>query len=189
LDLIVLAGERPEQLRGFVGRMQRLDYSGLAWASQEPSEDMLSIFREVEADDKVIDRLGPGQVIDLGEDISLQILSIGQRGALMRLTWAEFAALLPLGIDFSQMDAYIAKGAADGIDLLLLADGGYPPLNSADWITAIDPAVAWLAGDGELSSDLQASLGPRQLDTVSELGWLRATTDGQNLWLTTQRGQ
>jgi competence protein ComEC len=189
LDLIVLAGERPEQLRGFVGRMQRLDYSGLAWASQEPSEEMLSIFREVEADDKVIDRLGPGQVIDLDEDISLQILSIGQRGALMRLTWAEFAALLPLGIDFSQMDAYIAKGAADGIDLLLLADGGYPPLNSADWITAIDPAVAWLAGDGELSSDLQASLGPRQLDTVSELGWLRATTDGQNLWLTTQRGQ
>jgi competence protein ComEC len=184
LDWVILAGERPEQLRGFVGRMQKLDYDKLAWASQEPSEEMLSIFREVENGKN--ERLGPGQVIALGEGISLQVVSIGQRGALMLLTWDEFAALLPFGIDFAQMDDYMARGSSDGVDVLLLADGGYPPLNTAEWIAAIDPAAVWLAGDGELSPDLQASIWPRQIFSVEDLGWLRATTDGNNLWLTAQ---
>lgn len=187
LDWVVVAGERDEQINGLVGRIDRLDYQHFAWATLQPPETMLKLFQLVEASGKPITRLQTGQEMDLGEGIALKTLSIGQRGGTLLLTWKNFQALFPLGLDFKQMDEITQRGSSVGIDLLLLADSGYPPLNSADWIESIDPDVLWLAGDGELSQDLLAAAGRREFLEVRKLGWLRATTDGEKLYLSTER--
>jgi hypothetical protein len=69
----------------------------------------------------------------------------------------------------------------------LLADSGYAPLNRPSWLAAVNAKLHWLAGGGEVSQDVIAGAAGRPILSVSQLGWLRVSTDGQQMWLTAER--
>lgn len=189
LDWIMIAGERPEQINGLLARSENIVYGELAWATYQPSSEMLEFFQSAIASSKEVHVLHAGQAMDLGSDVDLKVLYMGQRGAMLLLTWRQFGALLPLGLDFDQIEAYLGTSRPGEIDLLLLADSGYPALNPPAWLSGIDAPVLWLAGGGVLTNDLQLAAGDTSILEVNKLGWLRATTDGSLLWLSSEHGQ
>jgi hypothetical protein len=96
--------------------------------------------------------------------------------------------LLPLGLDFDSLKALHDGLAVGRVELLLLADGGYAPLNPPEWLAQLDPAVIWLAGNAaDLELVTQAALGTRTVLDTGSRGWLRVSTDGETMWMQSQR--
>ncbi len=93
-----------------------------------------------------------GQILDLGQGARLHVLAVEPRGAVLLLEWGNFRALLPVGLDFDSMAGADERSSFGPMTALLLADGGYAPLNPPEWIERWRPQVALLsvaAGDAE----------------------------------------
>jgi competence protein ComEC len=185
LDWLLVAGERPEQINGLLAAPNHLPVAQTAWASLWPSPEFEIVLDNLAAAGVATTQLHTGQELDLGEGVSLHVLAVGSRGATLLLSWGDFQALLPLGLDFDQIEAFSANPIA-GVDLLLLADSGYPSLNPAEWISGLDAGVHWLTADGTPSEELLRALDGRSLMWAGELGWLQATTDGDQVWLSAE---
>jgi competence protein ComEC len=187
LDWLLIAGERPEQINGLMAGQARLQISQVAWASLWPSTELDILLENMAAAQIPLTELQPGQHLDLGEGVDLEVIGLGQRGATLLLTWKDFQAVLPFGLDFDQIEQLAASSFA-GVDLLLLADAGYPALNPPEWIAGVDANVHWLTADGVASEDLLGALRGRTLFASAELGWLQVTTDGESMWLNAEQG-
>jgi len=84
-------------------------------------------------------------VLDLGSGVQLRVLTVGKRGAILLLEWERFRLLLPQGANFDDLEA-LKNGAAVGpVTALLLADGGYAPVNPPEWIANLRPKLAFSA--------------------------------------------
>ena len=70
-----------------------------------------------------------GQVLQLGQGAELRLVSAGERGALFLLVWGNFRALLPVGVNFENLEVLGDGREVGPVTALLLADGGYAPSN------------------------------------------------------------
>jgi competence protein ComEC len=187
IDLLLVAGHRPDQINALVAAgVGRLDINQVGWASGE-SRMAADWYQDLETQGLPIIDLQIAQRIDLGDGASLEVIAIGEQGAILLLVQGNFQSLLPLGLDFDQLKALDINQLGQ-IDLLLLADSGYVPLNPPEWIAGLAPATIWLAGDQrELSLELQQELVFYQFLNTGTNGWLRVSTDGQQMWLDAAR--
>lgn len=176
LDWVLLGGSRAEQIDGLRSGFERLQANGVLWAHSWPTPQLSALLENLST--YAPSALAQGQALDLGDEASLQVLGIGPRGATFLLQWRNFQALLPTGIDVDQLSRLRAEPVA-GLDLLLLPEGGYPPLNPPEWLAGSGARVYWLSAEGTAP---RAAL-PGRLLSVAEHGWLRAETDGYRLWL------
>ncbi|MCL4258150.1 MAG: ComEC/Rec2 family competence protein [Anaerolineales bacterium] len=186
LDWLLVLGERAQQTNGLQSGVEHLHIAQVAWAHQWPPAAFTQLLTNLEAAGMTTHELAAGQVMDLGEGAQLQVVGIGPRGATVLISWHNFQALLPLGLDADQL-AQFEQQSIQGIDIILLADGGYAPLNPAGWLAALDAQTYWLANDGQMQHEQLTALQGRTLLQTSELGWLRAETDGYTLWLSAER--
>jgi hypothetical protein len=107
---------------------------------------------------------------------------------VLLVEWRAFSALLPVGLDFDLMDELDLGLAIQPVDLLLLADAGYPPLNPPQWIANLAPQVVWVTSlDEPFSEDTLAAVAGYPLVRADEHGWLRLITDGKQMWLDAER--
>jgi competence protein ComEC len=182
IDLLLVAGHRPDQIGALLPSLDRLELSGVGWVGGE-SRLAADLYEDLEVQGIPIVDLQTSQRIDLGDSAYLEVIAIGEQGAILLLVQGNFQALLPLGLDFEQIEALDSNHLGQ-IDLLLLADFGYVPLNPPEWIAKLAPDTIWLAGNrNELESELQAELGFHQVFDTNAHGWLRVSTDGQQMWL------
>lgn len=186
IDWLLVLGERSQQTDGLQSGLQNLQIAQVGWAHQWPPASFDNLTTSMHTAGFETQQLMPGDVLSLGDDAELQIAGVGPRGATVFINWHNFQALLPLGLDVDQI-SQLREQPVDGIDLFLLADGGYPPLNPPDWLAALDARVYWLANDGQLEHEQQNALNGRMLLQAAQLGWLRAETDGYNLWLSAEQ--
>lgn len=189
LDWILMAGGRYDQIGAIRGALERLSPKAIAWAmNNRANESIESILNQASELGIPATELHPGDNFELGRGAQLRVLSLGQRGAVLLLRWNNFEMLLPLGMDFDQMeDLNFGKGLGP-IDLLTLADSGYPPLNPAEWIANLNPSLVWLtAGDELFSEQTLDQLGEIPVFRTDQNGWLRVSTDGEHLWLNVAR--
>jgi hypothetical protein len=133
-----------------------------------------------------------GQVLDLGEDASLEVLSVGQRGAVLLLRWKRFSVLLPIGLEFESMEKLQKEPRLTLVTALMLADSGYGPLNPPEWVKRWNPQVVLLsvaAGDREGRPDPQVleALEGYNLLRTDRNGWIKLSTDGEQLWMEVER--
>ncbi len=185
LDWLLVLGERPQQTDGLQSGIEHLQVAQVGWVHQWPTPAFERLIASMQGAGLDMHELAPGQVMDLGAGAQLQIAGVGPRGATVLVSWHDFQALLPLGLDADQL-AQLKEQSPSGIDLVLLADGGYPPLNPAAWLSSLDAQVYWLANDGELQHEQANALQNRALLRASAMGWLRAETDGYSLWLSAE---
>jgi competence protein ComEC len=134
----------------------------------------------------------PGQILELGEGARLHVLRVEPRGAVLLLEWENFRALLPVGLDFDSMEKLMKDHKLGPVTALLLADGGYAPLNPPEWIERWSPQVVLLsvaAGDEQGRPDPQVlqALEGRTLLRTDRNGWIELTTDGEQLWVEVER--
>lgn len=181
LDWLVLAGRRNDQINGVGGVLDRLSPAAISYAISDPE-----VGEQLKGETVTPTQMLPGDRLDLGNGASLEVISEGVRGAVLQLTWQNFQALLPLGLDFDQMEELNFGADAGQVDLLLLADGGYPPLNPPEWIANLSPAAAWVATDAD--NEASPAIEPQfPVFSTGQNGWIEVITDGENMWLEIER--
>ncbi len=133
-----------------------------------------------------------GQALDLGDGARLEVLAVTRRGAVLLLSWGNFRALLPVGLDLETLEALHADPRLIGLTALLLPESGYAPLSPPGWIRQLNPKVILLsvaAGDKDGRPDpetLEAVYGYTLLRTDRN-GWIELTTDGEQMWVEVER--
>ena len=131
-----------------------------------------------------------GQTFDLGQEATLRVLSANARGAVLLLEWGNFRLLLPMGVDAETLEALQKESVP--VTALLLAAGGYAPLNPLAWIANLHPQVVLLSvalgGRQGLPSPetLEAVEGYNLLRTDRN-GWIELTMDGEQMWVESER--
>jgi hypothetical protein len=167
LDWLLIAGRRPEQIGGLNSPM--LSEASTAVAGE--GEWFAELAGELGAN-----QAQAGDTFDLGGGAQLEVLAVGQRGAVLLLTWKEFSALLPTGLDFDSMAPL--QSTLTEVDVMLLADGGYLPLNTPEWIAAASPELFLLTEGDETFEGYQVL-------ATADHGWITVTTDGDAMWIET----
>ena len=133
-----------------------------------------------------------GQALDLGQGARLEVLDASGRGAVLLLEWGRFRALLPVGMDFDAMERLQNDYRQAPLTALLLAESGYAPLNTPEWIRRWQPQVALLsvgAGDrqGRPDADTLAAVQGFTLLRTDRNGWIHLSTDGERLWVEVEK--
>jgi hypothetical protein len=85
------------------------------------------------------------QVLDLGRGASLQVLQSGARGAVLLVEWGNFRAVLPVGVGFDDLEVLGYGKQIGPVRALLLADNGYAPSNSPEWVENLSPKIVLLS--------------------------------------------
>jgi competence protein ComEC len=160
----------------------------LWWALSSPVDTTSPSFSQyVKEKNLPVENVQAGQYLDLGRGARLEALAVGETGAILLLSWENFRALLPVGLDLETLDASQDNPRLAGITALLLADRGSAELNPPEWIRKLNPQVVLLSG---LAGDQAGPPDPVMLEAVQghnllrtdQNGWIELMTDGEQLW-------
>jgi competence protein ComEC len=195
LDWLVIAAAGEGQTGGLPRNLERFPPENVLWAGPAqgsyPARDLQARFIEMDLHVVPAKR---GQILDLGDGANLQILANGERGAVLLLKWGSFRALLPIGLDFEMLESLQSRNESGEVTALLLAESGYAPVNPKEWIDKLNPKVVLLsvaAGDPEglpSPETLEAIEGYNLLRTDRN-GWIKLSTDGEQMWIEVERNQ
>jgi len=108
------------------------------------------------------------------------------------LEWEKFRVLLPIGLDFELLSSLESRSDLKEVTALMLAEGGYAPVNPGGWIEDLNPQVVLLsvaAGDREglPSPDTLVAVEGYTLLRTDRNGWIQLSTDGEQLWIEVER--
>ena len=138
-----------------------------------------------------IETVRAGSRFDLGQGAELIVLGETDRGLLMRVVFGRARFVLPLGVDPGLLQTQVDRGYVAPAQVLLLGEGGYSAVNSPPWVEAVDPWVALLSTGLQSSSrpslEVLQSLQARLLLRTDVHGWIDVATDGENLWVRSER--
>lgn len=193
LDWLVVAAVQQRNLAALVPNVERLAPEQLAWTGS-PSASFAA--RQVSATLAELGRepasLSVGQRFELGDGARLEVVTSGSRGAVLLLSYRDFRALLPFGLDFDDLETLDNGRSIGRVDVLLLADGGFAPLNPPNWLHNLAPRLVLLSVAAGNPDGLPAPEVIEALDGYTVLrsdqdGWVRLVTDGQRLWVESGR--
>ena len=116
------------------------------------------------------------------------MISAGRRGAILLLEWDNFRALLPLGAREDDYESLRMGQDIGLVNVLLLADNGYAPLNPPEWINNLYPQLVLLSVAPDDPSGLPDretldALGGYSLLRTDQHGWIHISTDGKQMWV------
>lgn len=185
LDWLIVAAPQEEQVAALPVVLERFPAQKVLWAGNpEASYSALRLNEWTTSNSVPVTYARPGYALDLGNEARLEVLSATPRGAVLLVSWGEFRALLPIGLNYEAL-AELDYGEKVGpVDVLLLADSGYAPLNRGDWIGNLQPQLFILdvAADDRsgLPSDkvLRLTQG-RSLLRTDRNGWIEVAADGK----------
>ncbi len=189
LDVLVVAGTRSDQLNALPAVLPRYVPEEVWWAGErEESRPARLVYAWLLEKKVPVREIVPGEVLELGGGVRLQPVAQNQEGAVLHLTWGEFACLLPLGgaegFFASPATAFYGKN----LSALLLAHGGERDSNPPEWLSRTRPQVVLISVDALNRSGLPDPETLQALEGVSILrtdlnGSVELVTDGENLWV------
>jgi hypothetical protein len=188
LDALVVGSATRDDLNALSGSPAAQSAELALWGiDPEASQTAATVYTALEDAGASIQPLIAGQRLDLDDQVRLDVLWVGERGAVLRLDWGDFSALIPTGkVDDHWLDA------ADAPDVVLLPDGlkaedlPLPTLNAWQPAVVLFPlaeADLPLHGEHPLS---EALAGYPLADTLAH-GWVQVKTDGEQVWVSGER--
>jgi competence protein ComEC len=193
LDWLVVAATGGGQVGGLTSNLERFPVDQVLWAGPSTgSYPVQNLQAKLTGLEVPIVTAKTGQVLDLGDGAVIQVLEVCERGAVLLLEWGNFRTLLPIGLDFDTLEHLQSQHELDGLNVLLLAESGYAPVNPRDWFEDLSPQVVLLsvsAGDleGLPSPETINALKGYNLLRTDHNGWIELTTDGEQLWVAVER--
>lgn len=193
LDYLIIGASEEEQLGALPQNLERFSPGSVLWAGQYSTSRSARQTRETLAEMGVpINTAQEGQTLDLGDGASLKVLRVCSRGAVYLVQWDRFNLLLPIGMDFDAMESLQNDDTLSSATALLLADNGYHPVNTQEWIERWNPVVTILSVG---SDDWRGLPDPETLGAVQGYnllrtdinGWIDLSTDGEELWIKVER--
>lgn len=184
LDAVIVGSAARDDMNGLTGGLKNPPVQIVLWCC-DPGINQTSavVYTRFVEQGIPIERMQPRQRLDLGDGIALDVVWVGERGAVLWLEWRDFSALLPTGkVD----DHWMVKGIAP--DVLILKDGvGVEdlPLDKLNWWS---PAVILFPLEEEdlpLRGEhaVLTLLADYPVVSTLEHDWLRVSTDGKQLWV------
>lgn len=192
IDWLVVASTREEQLAGLLGVVDRYPIRS-ALVSGPPGRG---------AYQRLIDELTEagrptlvaetGQALDLGGGARLEVEAIGERGAVLLLTYGHARILFAPGADPRLVGELVGEGAPGPVTAALLPDGGYAAVNPPEWLATLQPMVALISVEAGNRRGLPSRETLRALEGTTVLrtdvnGWIELATDGERLWVEVER--
>jgi competence protein ComEC len=193
LDYLVVANARQEEVRALPAVIERFPPGNVLWAgNREASSSATALLEALSQASVRVTEAVQGQVLDLGGGAQLRLLACGKSGGVFLLEWGSFRAVLPVGMNFEEMEALKDGRAVGPVSALLLAGHGYAPANPPEWIANLRPQVVLLSlaeGDPEglLSPETLAAVAGYPLLRTDVNGWIELTTDGEQMWVEVER--
>lgn len=131
-------------------------------------------------------------MLELGGDSWLEVLEVGEAGAVLAVRYRRASILIATGADPELIERMTRQAAPGGAHVLLLADGGYAAVNPPEWLSAVDPWLAIISVDAGNRRSLPSqttlsNLSDRTVLRTDAHGWIDLTTDGTRLWVRTER--
>lgn len=192
VDWLVLGGTADEQVAGLVGLAVRTPPGAALVAAESGGRSYGRVLEELSEAQVPVAAAAPGAALDLGGGAALEVLAVGDHGAVLLARHGRARVLLPVGADPALMADLAAQGRLQPVTALLLPDGGHAAVNRPEWLAALDPQVVVIsvqAGDrrGRPSPEVLEALAGRTVLRTDRHGWVELTTDGLRLWAAAER--
>lgn len=193
LDWVVVASPEENQVSALPGMLDRFPTDSILWAGNaDASYSSLRLVEWAKTRQVPITYAEDGYLLDLGNGALLETLDVTPRGAVILITWGDFRALLPLGLNFDSLVELDYGERIGAVDVLLIADSGYEPLNRGDWFNNLKPQVFILDVAADDRTGLPDEKVVRLTDERTLLrtdlnGWIEITTDGANFRVETEK--
>jgi competence protein ComEC len=188
LDALVVGSAYRDDLNALSGSPAAQRAALALWGiDPEASQTAATAYTALENGGASIKPLVAGQRLDLDEEVHLDVLWVGERGAVLWLSWADFSAVLPTG----KVETYWLDVPAPP-DVVLLPDGLeaedllLPQVNAWQPVAVLLPLAESdlpLHGPHPLG---EALAGYPLVDTLTH-GWVRIRTDGEGIWINGQK--
>jgi beta-lactamase superfamily II metal-dependent hydrolase len=188
-----VAAPQEEQVASLPRVLERFRVENALWiGNPQASYSSQQVNESLTENSIQVTRPDAGYSLDLGYGGRLEVLSATSRGAVLLVEWGQFRALLPIGMNFDALAELDLGKEIGGVDVLLLADSGYAPLNQAEWISNLEPQVFILSVSADNASGLpDASVleltANRSLLRTDRDGWIEVSTDGRNFWVEVEK--
>jgi competence protein ComEC len=193
LDWLIVAGTDEEDVAALPRVIERYPPNAVLWSGNTQASFSSGVLNEYLAlSDINVLNAEPEQVLDLGQEATLRVLTVGPRGAVLLVEWRNFRTLLPVGMSFESLDE-LRNGADIGpVSVLSLADAGYAASNPPEWIANLNPELVLLSvsaadENGMPDSEVLESIEDYQLLRTDQNGWVEITTDGDRMWVNVER--
>jgi len=193
LDWLVVAGSKENQLSALPRSLESCPPAQALWAIPPATGSSARYLRQrLVTQDIPLTQAEVGQVLELGDGASLEVLALNSYGAVLLLQWRNFQALLPVGLDLETQYGLLHDASFAPVNVLLLADRGRAWLNPPEWIAHLHPQVVLAsvaAGDrdGFPPPETLESLQGYTLLRTDQHGWIHISTDGYQLWVEVER--
>jgi len=193
VDLLVVAAPRDENVGGLPDLLGRYQVKR-ALVTGVPGQSATYRTLMEALNDKQIDIVSAADLpaFDLGDAITLRVLAEGEVGSALRLDWKRFALVMPIGLRLADETALLMRGPVEPAATLLLADHGSAAATQENWVWAVNPQVILIsvgAGnpDGDPAPEVLQRLAGRTVLRTNERGNLTLITDGQWVWVESER--
>lgn len=193
IEFLLIASPEKKQVAALSRNLDRFRPSQALWAGAPSPCREADYLRAALVEKKVpLTEAEPGQRLELGSGIALDVLTISEQGAILLLEWKNFRALLPFGLTKEIFEELRMGQDLGEVNILMLADNGYAPSNPSEWVQNLHPQLLLLGVDadnkqGLPNRELLDNLGGYSLARTDQHGWIQISTDGENMWLTVEK--
>ncbi|MFN3742324.1 MAG: ComEC/Rec2 family competence protein, partial [Anaerolineales bacterium] len=193
LDWVVVASTQENQVAALPWVLERYPPRQVLWAGlPQASASSRALDAWLTGQNIPVTFAEVGQVLDLGDGAALEVVAVGKRGAVLLVRWKDFRALLPIGMDADLFKTLPKEARWWQVSLFSLPDSGYPALISEEWLAQLAPQVVILsvaANDpyGNPTPEVLKMLRPYSLVRTDMAGWVEVVTDGQQMWLFSEK--
>jgi beta-lactamase superfamily II metal-dependent hydrolase len=189
LDWLVVADIDDEDLVGIQSNLERFPPANVLWAGNTfGTRTITDLQGAFESTNTPITLMQADQQLELGDSAVLSTLSVNNKGAVLLIEWNNFRMLLPLAMDFNEIEYLLHNLPMRNISALLLAESGYAPLNPPELIAQLNPLVTLLSvaaadGTGLPSPETIGAIDGYHLLRTDQNGWIEISTDGGQMWV------
>ncbi|MGD2252440.1 MAG: ComEC/Rec2 family competence protein [Anaerolineales bacterium] len=192
LDWVVIGATGDEQVAGLAGVAERYPIGGVLLAGNPGRGPYRRLIQELNAAQIPIIAAQQGHVLDLGEDLRLEVVAMGERGALLLLSYQRLSVMLAPGADPDLIQDLVGGNTVGPVTVLLLPDGGYAAVNPSSWLNQVQPRLALISLEAGSQRGLPSSQVLQDLHAISILrtdlhGWIELICDGEKLWIQVER--
>ena len=134
--------------------------------------------------------MATGDSLDLGDGARLNVIEADTSGTLLMLERRSFRALLPFPAANAPL-ATITSAPPTAVNVLL-AGHGESTRNPPAWLSGLQPQLILASLDPsgpqpQIEAQVQAALNGYPLLTSLDHGWIEVSSDGDKMWVTTQK--
>ena len=192
IDLLVVASTQENQVAALPSVLEQYRPKSVLWAGNPQAS-----FSSGRLDDWLktnhipIEKAKTDSAFALGNGVTLRVLAVSARGAIISIEMGFFKTILPIGVNFDVFEGLKNGQGLGPVTALLTSESGYGPSNPPEWIANLQPQVTILsvaAGDltGLPSTDLVTLLENSNLLRTDINGWIDLSSDGKQLLITSE---